>query len=59
MQILGNAFGVPDNTVRTYAEAEIRAGYDTLVYQLICCSFSGLDDSGIIWPSNFRRENTV
>lgn len=29
MQILGNAFGVPDNTVRTYAEAEIRAGYDT------------------------------
>ncbi|KAG6422820.1 hypothetical protein SASPL_113201 [Salvia splendens] len=26
VQILGNAFGVPDNTVRTYAEAEIRAG---------------------------------
>ncbi|XP_057798732.1 phosphoglucan, water dikinase, chloroplastic [Salvia miltiorrhiza] len=26
VQTLGNAFGVPDNTVRTYAEAEIRAG---------------------------------
>ncbi|XP_047980854.1 phosphoglucan, water dikinase, chloroplastic [Salvia hispanica] len=26
VRILGNAFGVPDNTVRTYAEAEIRAG---------------------------------
>ncbi|ONK58769.1 uncharacterized protein A4U43_C09F16460 [Asparagus officinalis] len=26
VQILGKAFGVPDNSVRTYAEAEIRSG---------------------------------
>lgn len=27
MQILGNALGIPENSVRTYTEAEIRAGY--------------------------------
>lgn len=26
LQILGKAFGVPENSMRTYAEAEIRAG---------------------------------
>lgn len=31
MQRLGNAFGIPENSVRTYTEAEIRAGYDFLL----------------------------
>ncbi|KAK7812562.1 phosphoglucan, partial [Quercus suber] len=26
VQMLGKAFGIPENSVRTYAEAEIRAG---------------------------------
>lgn len=29
--MLGKAFVVPENTVRTYAEAEIRAGYDSFL----------------------------
>lgn len=27
LQILGKALGIPENSVRTYTEAEIRAGY--------------------------------
>ncbi|KAL0323376.1 UNVERIFIED_CONTAM: Phosphoglucan, water dikinase, chloroplastic [Sesamum angustifolium] len=34
VQILGKALGIPENTVRTYTEAEIRAGYDTRVSKL-------------------------
>ncbi|GFP87620.1 phosphoglucan water dikinase chloroplastic [Phtheirospermum japonicum] len=35
VEILGKAFGIPENAVRTYTEAEIRARYDTLVCQLL------------------------
>ncbi|KAL0432167.1 UNVERIFIED_CONTAM: Phosphoglucan, water dikinase, chloroplastic [Sesamum latifolium] len=31
---IGKALGIPENTVRTYTEAEIRAGYDTQVSKL-------------------------
>lgn len=27
LQMLGKALGIPENSVRTYTEAEIRAGY--------------------------------
>ncbi|PRQ38207.1 putative phosphoglucan, water dikinase [Rosa chinensis] len=30
VQVLGKAFGIPENSVRTYAEAEIRAGVDDI-----------------------------
>ena len=30
LQMLGKALGIPENSVRTYTEAEIRAGYVTL-----------------------------
>lgn len=39
LQILGKALGIPDNAVRTFTEAEIRAGYDTQVLHSICCHF--------------------
>lgn len=28
LQILGKALGIPENSVKTFTEAEIRAGYD-------------------------------
>lgn len=42
LQILGNALGIPENSVRTYTEAEIRAGYVDifpliLSSRLFCC----------------------
>jgi len=27
LQMLGKALGIPENSIRTYTEAEIRAGY--------------------------------
>lgn len=30
LQLLGKALGIPENSVRTYTEAEIRAGYVAL-----------------------------
>ena len=35
LQKLGKAFGIPENSVRTYAEAEIRAGYDNFVLNIL------------------------
>lgn len=32
LQMLGKALGVPENSVRTYTEAEIRAGYDYALF---------------------------
>lgn len=32
LKMLGRAFGIPENSVKTYTEAEIRAGYITLFY---------------------------
>lgn len=32
LQILGKALGIPENSVKTFTEAEIRAGYDKF-----CC----------------------
>ncbi|KAL6564148.1 hypothetical protein OROMI_015598 [Orobanche minor] len=35
VQILGKAFGIPENAIRTYTEAEIRARHDTQDDQLV------------------------
>lgn len=34
-QMLGKAFGIHENNVRTYTEAEIRAGYSSLFFFLL------------------------
>jgi hypothetical protein len=33
--MLGKAFGIPENSVRTYTEAEIRAGYDNFLLNML------------------------
>lgn len=38
-QILGNALGIPENSVRTYTEAEIRAGY--VIHFQLCIFLTG------------------
>ncbi|MBA0858049.1 hypothetical protein Goshw_020771 [Gossypium schwendimanii] len=35
VQMLGKALGIPENSVRTYAEAEIRAGYGNIIRRVI------------------------
>lgn len=39
LQVLGKAFGIPENSVRTYAEAEIRAGYVLNILNFIYYEF--------------------
>lgn len=34
LQVLGKAFGIPENSVRTYAEAEIRARYILIILNI-------------------------
>ena len=60
LQMLGKAFGIPDNSTRTYTEAEIRAGYENIILllfyvydSLVCqwnfgCCFN--------WPCNSRTD---
>ncbi|MBA0588518.1 hypothetical protein Gorai_001615 [Gossypium raimondii] len=35
VQMLGKALGIPENSIRTYAEAEIRAGYGNIIRRVI------------------------
>jgi len=54
LQMLGKALGIPENSVKTYTEAEIRAGYDNALSLnfnnrrfkgiLICSVFNSICD---------------